>query len=536
MMSMNRNIRKYMIEKIFIWILPLVLVACTPERSGNQDNLTLTYGDQVTLSTKDLQDKIKGGWAGQVIGCTYGGPTEFRFNGTMIQDYQPIPWYEGYIKWWYDHAPGLYDDVYMDLTFVEVFDNEGLDAPARSHASAFANAEYMLWHANQAARYNILNGIDPPESGYWLNNPHADDIDFQIESDFAGLMSPGMVNAATEICDSIGHIMNYGDGWYGGVYVASMYSLAFISDDIRFIVEEALKTIPQQSLFYQCIYDVIFWYDRMPDDWKSTWFEVEKKWSSDVGCPDGVFRAFNIDAKINAAYIVIGLLYGNGDFGKTIDISTRCGQDSDCNPASAGGILGTILGYSDIPDYWKMGLAEVEEIDFRYTSVSLNDVYDMGYDHALQMIERNGGAVKQEEVHIRIQAPKPVRFEQAFPGHFPVERRSMDGKNRILNLQNQECMFEFEGIGFVLTGNSQKDEELPEEYIHEVEVYLDDELVETVSLPTRFITRRHDISWRYNLEKQKHTVHLKLLNPRPGYRLWLGDVVVYSDQLKDYTH
>ena len=63
--------------------------------------------------------------------------------------------------------------------------------------------------------------------GSWKNNPHADCIDYQIESDFAGLMSPGMPNTASEISDKIGHIMNYGDGWYGGVYVGAMYSLAF---------------------------------------------------------------------------------------------------------------------------------------------------------------------------------------------------------------------------------------------------------------------------------------------------------------------
>ncbi|MGB7295503.1 MAG: hypothetical protein WBC70_07925 [Candidatus Aminicenantales bacterium] len=52
-------------------------------------------------------------------------------------------------------------------------------------------------------RYNILNGFAPPQSGHWLNNPHADDIDFQIEADFAGLMSPGMPNSAALICDEV---------------------------------------------------------------------------------------------------------------------------------------------------------------------------------------------------------------------------------------------------------------------------------------------------------------------------------------------
>ena len=104
--------------------------------------------------------------------------------------------------------------------------------------------------------------------------------------------------------------------------------------------------------------DVIRWHAEYPNDWKQTWFECEKKWSEDIGCPDGVFVPFNIDAVINSAYILIGLLYGEGDFFKTMDIATRCGQDSDCNPASAAGILGTILGYSQIPEYWMKNLKE----------------------------------------------------------------------------------------------------------------------------------------------------------------------------------
>lgn len=107
--------------------------------------------------------------------------------------------------------------------------------------------------------------------------------------------------------------MNYGDGWYGGVYVGAMYTLAFVSDDIEYIVTEALKTIPQQSLYYQCINDVIQWYRQYPDDWKQTWLECEKKYSEDKACPEGIFVPFNIDATINSAYIVIGLLYGQGD-------------------------------------------------------------------------------------------------------------------------------------------------------------------------------------------------------------------------------
>src|SRR6478752_3880298 len=276
------------------------------------------------LSKQQLKDKIKGGWAGQTIGVTFGGPYEFRFQGTFIGDYQSLKWYDGYLKNTMINNPGLYDDLYMDLTFVDVFEKYGLDAPVDSFAFAFANAGYKLWHANQAARYNLLNGIKSPASGNWKNNPHADCIDYQIEADFAGLMCPGMPNAASAISDKIGHIMNYGDGWYGGVYLGALYTLAFTSNDIPAIVAEALKTIPAKSEFYQCINDVIASHKKYPDDWKQTWLMVQKKWADDIGCPDGVFRPFNIDAKVNAAYVVIGLLYGKGDFTRTLEISTRC--------------------------------------------------------------------------------------------------------------------------------------------------------------------------------------------------------------------
>ena len=45
---------------------------------------------EVVLSEQSLRDKVKGAWAGQTLGCSYGGPTEFKFLGTIIQDYIPI--------------------------------------------------------------------------------------------------------------------------------------------------------------------------------------------------------------------------------------------------------------------------------------------------------------------------------------------------------------------------------------------------------------------------------------------------------------
>jgi hypothetical protein len=481
------------------------------------------HAQLIVLSKQKLQDKIKGGWAGQTIGVTFGGPYEFRFQGTFIGDYQTLLWYNGYLKKTMIENPGLYDDLYMDLTFVDVFEKYGLDAPIDSFANAFAHASYPLWHANQAARYNILNGIRAPKSGYWKNNPHADCIDYQIESDFAGLMSPAMPNTASQISDKIGHIMNYGDGWYGGVYIGSMYALAFTSSNIEHIITEALKTIPRQSEFYRCIHDVIGWHRKFPSDWKQTWLEVQKKWADDIGCPDGVYAPFNIDAKVNAAYVTIALLYGNGDFTKTLQIATRCGQDADCNPSSAAGILGTVFGYDFIPAYWKQGLTEAESIDFKYTTMSLKDVYSIGMKHALLNIQRNGGKVENEKITIKQQTPAVVRFEKNFAGCYPTEKISA-----VWSANKEEISFQFEGTGFVLKGDASKWDS-QSDYVFNTELYINDQLAETIKLPVRFTTRRHELAWKYDLPHGHYSVRLKILNPSNENEIHAGDVIVYSN-------
>ncbi len=502
----------------FLLFVLLFLTSC-----GSKN--TSIIPERATISVQSLKDKIKGGWAGQTIGCTFGGPLEFQFKGTMVHDNQPIVWYDNYIKEEFELDPGLYDDVYMDLNFVNVFERVGLDAPADSFAVAFANASYKLWHANQAARYNILNGIMPPASGYWMNNPHADDIDFQIESDFIGMMSPGMVNSSSKICDRIGHIMNYGDGWYGGVFVAAMYSTAFISDDIDFIVANGLKSIPEKSNFYQAINDVIRWHKQYPDDWKQCWFEFQKKHTSEVGCPEGAWNAINIDASVNAAYVVMGLLYGNKDFFKTVDITVRCGQDADSNPAVSAGILGVVLGYDKIPAFWKPSIERVQELKFPYCDLTLSQIYDLSYNHALKMILQNGGEVKSNNVSIKVQKPEAVRLEQSFVGMYPTKQLLVRK-----DMLDESIKIDFIGNGIVVLGNVKSQCGIAtSDYVALLDAYIDGVKIEQIKMPYNFTVRKYDIFYKYMLKKGEHKLEIKWINQNADYRIYFKSYVVYSD-------
>lgn len=505
------------LQLIFIFIVITLTTSA-------QDN-PMSEEQNIIMSKEKLKNKIKGAWAAQTIGVTFGVPSEFKYNSTMVQDYQRLKWNDSSMAVEFRERPGTYDDIYMDLSFMQVIEDQGIDAPAQAFANSFANADYKLWFANQTARYNIQNGLTPPESGYWLNNPCADDIDFQIEADFAGLMNPGMINSAIKICDKVGHIMNYGDGYYGGVYVASLYSLALISDDpneIPQIVKEALKVIPPESKFAQCASDVIKWHEENPDDWKATWFKTSKKWGEDIGSPLGVFRPFNIDAKINAAWVLIGLLYGEGDFTKTFEIATRCGDDADCNPATAGGILASIVGFDKIPEFWTQGLSKVEDIPFKGTTISLSQAYDMSYRHAKEMITRNGGEITEKNVIIKRQIPIQVPLEIAFKDHYPV--------NKIIpTVTDDEISFEFEGIGFALAGPPNLKDYGDKNYVFNTEMYIDGELIEKAKLPTAANQRRFTPFWRYQLPKGKHKVVIKILNPVDYASPQVDFAVIYDD-------
>jgi len=485
---------------------PTAAPPAKPDTPRNEDGT-------LRLDKSVLFDKIKGGWAGQTLGVCYGAPTEFRWTGNIIPDTVTLGLNAEQIQKYFNN-----DDIYMDVTFVSVIERLGIDAPADSFALAFANAGYNLWHANQSARYNIMHGLLPPASGHWLNNPHADDIDYQIESDFAGLMSPGMPNAASAISDRIGHIMNYGDGWYGGVFVGALYAIAFTSDDIPFIVQQALMTIPENSRFHKCIRSVIDNYYKYPDDWKKAWQLCENDWSNETGCPDGVYLPFNIDASLNAAYIVLGLLYGKGDFYLTLEIATRAGQDSDCNPASAAGILGVIKGYSNLPaDILK----PVEDTKLDFTDYSLNDVSRLSFKHALENISRNGGYVNDSSVIISIQKPQPVRFEQSFEKLLPKQRIPLNS-----TLTNK-FKLRFNGCGIVIRGGVNCTDA---NYTAQVQVSINGKIVETVELPADFRKRRNELFWNYQLKERKFKLELKWLNPRKDAMIRITDALIYSAQ------
>jgi inosine-uridine nucleoside N-ribohydrolase len=367
------------------------------------------------LPVKEYLDKMKGGWLGQMAGVGWGAPTEFRWQAAIIPEDKMPPWSPAMVN---QHGN---DDLYVEMTFLRTLEQYGLGVSIRQAGIDWANSGYQLWHANKAGRDNLRAGIAPPDSGHPRFNKHADDIDYQIEADFSGLIAPGLPNTAIALGEVFGRLMNYGDGLYGGQLVGGMYTEAFFETDPVKIVRFGLQCIPEKSQYAECIRDVLRWYEEDSADWQKTWQKVEDKYQKNpdyrrFSCDKG---KFNIDAKLNGAYIVMGLLYGKGDLDKTMLIACRCGQDSDCNPSNAGGVLFTTIGASKVPERFTREL----KIDgkFSYSDYALPKVYEVCEKLARQAVNKAGGRIERaggEEVFvIPVQQPKPGKLQQCWePG------------------------------------------------------------------------------------------------------------------------
>ena len=510
----------------------------------------MTHAQQkmLTISKQQLRDKIAGGWAGKMIGVTYGAPTEFRYQERINEDS---------IKWTPADIGGSIwqDDIYVQLTFLMAMDKFGMDAPAVKYQEMLAKAGYQLWCANMQARKNYFDGIYPPMSGSPEYSFRADDIDFQIEADYIGFMNPGMIQNVIDESEKIGHIMNYGDGVYGGIFLSALYSVAFFESDINKIIETGLTAIPAKSEYARIVSDVIKLHQHYPNDWKAAWKELNAKWG-DVDI-SGAGSTFNIDAKLNGAFIVMGLLYGEGMDYKTLEITTRCGADSDCNPSNAMGLLGVIKGFSNLPEEMQQGVKAIEDSVFINTTYSFKTAVESTYNYALKMIQRHGGIIEGENISLPMQSFNPAKFEESYPkvvfdrkvSIFSNENwkfkgiwktfkvKSWDGKSeneqsKFADSNGDELEFSFVGTGVSLMGNWVKDG-------GRADIYLDGKKHRSIDTYYDYSNQEHrNISiWHvFQLKPGKHSVKVVVTGEKnkesQNANIYITEAIFYKTEPK----
>jgi hypothetical protein len=497
------------------------------------------HAEERRISLDALRDHIKGAWAGKMAGVSWGAKTEFRYLQKMIPSENVPKWSPQMIKESLNQ-----DDLYVQMSYAVVFDRKGPDATRADIAESLKNSKFMVWHANQAARRALRRGADPNDTGTPKYSTHLEDLGTQITTDFIGLMCPGLPRTSSEIEARVGQITSAGSGCYSGMYVCAMYTEAPFEKDPRKVVEAGLRCIPPDAEYAETIRDVLEWSKSEPD-WTKTWQRVQAKYDAVDDCPYGALMPLDIDARLNGAYLTIGLLYGENDFAKTIEIAMRCGQDSDCNPCTVGGIWGMMHGYNAIPKQFTEGIPAIAHEKFSYTDYDFESLVESSMHRAEAIVKANGGRIENGEMIIPVQRDfEAVRVREfpevgraverinsdsprwKFTGEWSRDVNKHEGIERVGEKKGMSAEIECEGTGAVIVGS----------YVGnggQADVYLDGKLDRTIDVWPDDDKRKFNdaVWWKFGLASGKHAVKLVVKGERygesKGTEIRVQDLIVY---------
>ncbi len=311
--------------------------------------LTVSLVCGQTLERSQIKDKIEGMWLGQIVANMAGRSTEGSFSGSLPNPAQSVDWI---IKNPTEYWPGD-DDTDIEYIAIHIFENYGTNPFPQQIAAEWLShiTSSGIYISNRQARFLMEDGYLPPQTGSRNFNMHWYSIDSQITTEIIGAIFPGLAQQAIDTAFTFASISNEGFPVHASQFYCAMYANSYFESDIRTLIETSLNAIPVSSRSSRVITDVLNWYDSdMVDgiaDWRATRRLLYDYYG---GGQYSMGRYYNwIESTVNLGATVMCLLYGNGDYKQTVQIGILAGWDCDCNPATAGGILGIINGRSNLP-------------------------------------------------------------------------------------------------------------------------------------------------------------------------------------------
>lgn len=328
-----------------------------------------------TLSDRDLE-KIYFGWLGKCIGIRYGAPVEMWDGEEIVRQFGGK---DGYFVDYHDFAAD--DDSNGPIFFFRALSEcadiskYGYEDIARCWLNYVPYEHGFYWWGGygvseeHTAYLNLQKGIAPPRSGSIVQNGKvlAEQIGGQIFSDVWGLVSPYDYARAARLAELAARVSHDGVAVDGGKFIAALISAAFGAESVEEAVALALSTISEDSLYAKTVRDVIAFYKNGGSEAECFDYIRKRYWKDKYGG--------NCHIIPNAAIVVCSLMYGEGDFVKTLKIANYCGFDTDCN----AGNLGTVMGV----------LTELKNVDYQTWIAPLRDTTlcssVLGYDNIVNI-------------------------------------------------------------------------------------------------------------------------------------------------------
>jgi len=298
------------------------------------------------INQQEYRDKLMGCWMGKKIGAVLGQPFEWKRKINDVTFYTQ------------DDIPETSLELDLQLLWLRALEDNGV------HTGTPILSEYYLSYvsAYASSKINLQAGLMPPISS--MTSPYRHSTGAIGRSEIWAAISPG--------CPEIAAVKAYhdaiidhgaGEGLYAAIFIAVVQSSAFIEDDPLDLIKIGLSYIPPKCGVAQAINCAI---DSFHEN--KTWLEARDKVLHDhrghhatwegagVSQRDWDYNLANgqhgYDAPSNIGMIIIGWLYGEGDFGRSICTVVNCGEDTSSNAAALGALLGILNGFDQIPDKW----------------------------------------------------------------------------------------------------------------------------------------------------------------------------------------
>ena len=316
------------------------------------------------LDTPALRDRLHAAWLGRCAGCTLGKPVEnwpraeiarylrerdsYPLRGYISADEPPGNGFPAFHPSWADSVAGRIDGSPRDDdTDYTVLATLVLEAHGPAFGPDDVAAEWLrrlpfmaVYTAERAAYRNLIAGHRPPRTAT-LINPYREWIGAQIRVDAYGYASPGDPERAAAMAFADASLSHTSNGIYGAMWAAALIAAAFAETTMRSALDSALAVVPAQSRLSEALRGVLALHEQGLD-WEAARDVLEVR-HGDLS---------PVHTINNAAVVSAALLWGEGDFARTVSLAVQGGWDTDCNGATAGSAFGAMHGVAALSADW----------------------------------------------------------------------------------------------------------------------------------------------------------------------------------------
>ena len=316
-------------------------------------------------SGADVSDRVLAAWLGRCAGCNLGKPVEGHgWNRAKLREYleeagaypladyvpvlDPMPERFTFHPSWPAATRGRIDsmarDDDLDYTMLGL---KILERYGPGYTSSDVGSEWLrgmpyetVYTAERAAYRNLVLGLIPPRTAQY-RNPYREWIGAMIRADIFGYVSPGDPAGAARLAYQDAALSHTANGIYGEMWAAALIAASFTASDARGAIEQAMLVVPARSRLSSSLRATISAHDA-GQSWDQAMDSIQQRL-------DGYHWVHTIN---NAEVVAAALLWGDGDFSRTIGLAVEAGLDTDCDGATAGSVFGALHGTKAIPRHW----------------------------------------------------------------------------------------------------------------------------------------------------------------------------------------